>query len=294
MRLDLFLSQMFSISRNQAECAISSGAVLVNGRVEKKRYIVRKNDAISYKKVAAKKLDLSPVKMAFEVIYDDEHMFVINKPAGLVVHPAPGNYDNTFIHGFLSYCEASSFEDSLRPGLVHRLDKDTSGVLIAAKNQETLSLLSKQFHDRMVCKVYLGICEGRLEKTIEVEESIGRHRTDRKKMSITSSGRSAHTIFTPLVVGAKHTLVKMQPTTGRTHQIRVHAACINHPIVFDQLYGRKSIEYKEKMRQMLHCSEISLTHPWTQRSLQLRASFPEDMIALLQFLKISYNHLFGK
>ncbi len=288
LRLDIFLSKFFCFSRTFSQDAIAAGRVLVNGQIEKKRYCVAVLDhiVVSPREITTNS-KLQAVDMAFDVLFEDEHLFVINKPAGLVVHPAPGNYEGTFVNGFLAHCTNTDLNDPVRPGVVHRLDKDTSGVLIAAKTQNALQNMSRQFHDRTVHKEYLMILRGILTEPIVAEGSIGRDPRYRQRMAVLLSGRSAYTEFTPIVSNAGHTLVRACPRTGRTHQIRVHAACMGYPILGDSVYGKNCGDGKVS-RQMLHCSCIRCIHPVTHETLTLKAPHPVDMLAVMKELGLSY------
>lgn len=284
LRLDVFVARCWGVSRAFAQEGIELGSVLVNGRVEKKRYVVALSDRIDF---SPKKSTISPAvqprQMDFDILFEDESLFVINKPAGLVVHPAPGNYEGTFVSGFLAHCALSDFDDPIRPGIVHRLDKQTSGVLIGAKNREALHRLSQQFHDRTVYKEYVAIVKGSVTGPQVVEGSIGRDAKHRQRMAVVLGGRASYTEFYPICSNAGYTLIRAVPKTGRTHQIRVHAAFLGHPVLGDLLYSKEP-HACGAVRQMLHCSLIRFAHPTTGKTLTLKAPLPVDMLNLMKDL----------
>lgn len=284
LRLDQAIALLFpDISRSQAQELISSGAVLWNNSLAKKRMLVRENDSLQVRIPKGVSSTLIPQEMTFDILYEDDSLFVINKPPGMVVHPACGHWEGTFAHGFLAHCRSIESLDPLRPGVVHRLDKETSGVLIGAKTQEAVHLLSLQFQKREVKKWYEAVLVGEMRHEICKEESIGRDPKDRKKMACVSSGRNACSHFFPISVQKGLTYAKISIETGRTHQIRVHAASCGFPILGDSVYGRKEVNKKWGVeRQLLHCSEIVIVHPVTHCQVRFYAPLPADMKHLLQ------------
>jgi 23S rRNA pseudouridine1911/1915/1917 synthase len=284
MRLDQVISELFpDISRSQAQGLIGEKAVLLNGRQEKKRTVVHEGDTIQVEIPQERPTTLIPQDMEFSVLYEDDVLFVINKPPGMVVHPACGHWEGTFAHGFLAHCRSIESLDPLRPGIIHRLDKETSGVLIGAKTSESVRNLSQQFQKRLVQKWYQAILVGEMKREIDVDKAIGRDIKERKKMACLPSGRSAHSIFTPLRVQNGLTYAKIFIETGRTHQIRVHAAECGFPVLGDPVYGRKEMNKKLNVhRQMLHCSEIEIMHPLTACKMHFQAPLPIDMKSLLE------------
>ena len=238
-----------------------------------------------------------PEEMSFDILYEDADLFIINKPSGLVVHPSPGNRTGTFINGFVAHCKDLSCDDPIRPGLVHRLDKDTSGVLLAAKKPEILAALSLQFQERTVCKEYLAVVTGRMERSVCVDEPIGRDPVHRQRMAVVAEGKKAKTDFVPegppfcltpypqrggcIQFARDCTLVRATPYTGRTHQIRVHLALLKMPILGDSVYGFRSVnEMWGGPRQMLHCWSIAFAHPRTGKEMVVQAPIPKDMETL--------------
>jgi len=274
LRLDQALaSSCQGLSRTKAQQMIELGKVRVNGAPEKKRYVVFPGDRIAFELIEEEPLHVSAESMDFEILYEDEWLFVVNKPPGLVVHPAPGNRSGTFVNGLVAHCGEIPSDDPIRPGIVHRLDKETSGVLLAAKSQEVVQALGKQFHDRRVEKEYYAIVIGQMKEEVNVSFPIGRHPKERKKMAVVDGGREAATTFFPIRAANGYTFVRAIPYTGRTHQIRVHLAEIGFPILGDTLYGRKgSVE-----RQMLHSSKIGFTHPHKQEWMVCSAPMWDDM-----------------
>jgi len=274
LRLDQALVCSYQgLSRTKVQQMIDLGKVTVNGIIEKKRYVVALGDTIAFEPQVEEPLHVEAESMDFEIVYEDKWLFVVNKPPGLVVHPAPGNRSGTFANGLVAHCGEISSDDPVRPGIVHRLDKETSGVLIAAKNQAIVQALSGQFHDREVEKEYFAIVVGEMKQEQVVSASIGRHPKQRKKMAVVEGGKEAKTRFLPLKVANGYTFVKAIPYTGRTHQIRVHVAELGFPILGDALYGQR----RGVGRQMLHCSKIGCVHPMKQEKMLFTASLWGDM-----------------
>jgi 23S rRNA pseudouridine1911/1915/1917 synthase len=283
VRLDVALAKLFSFSRTSLQQWIEEGFVHVNGAAQKKRYVVEEGDLLSVYPMLPPPLQVVPEQMSFEVLYEDSAMFIINKPVGLVVHPAPGNEKGTFVNGLVAHLSDLECIDPIRPGIVHRLDKDTSGVLIAAKTPSALCALSKQFHDRTVHKEYLAIVVGCCKNRMECSLPIGRDPKNRQKMAIVEGGKEAYTEIFPLHISKDWTVVKAVPRTGRTHQIRVHLASLKIPILGDIVYGDQHVNAKwNAVRQMLHCRSISFVHPITGESLTIEAPVPEDMQKILR------------
>lgn len=227
--------------------------------------------------------------MQFDILYEDEFLLAINKPPGLVVHPAPGNWEGTFVNGLLALCHIADNTDPIRPGIVHRLDKETSGVLVAAKSTPILNALCKQFHDRTVLKEYLAIVEGTCTGSHEVRGAIGRDQRHRQKMTIRLDGKEAFTQITALASCQNLSIVKAMPHTGRTHQIRVHLASLGFPVLGDSLYGKKPCG--QIPRHMLHCAQICLVHPISHSTLVLKATIPNDMLEIMKNIVPNCNPL---
>ena len=281
-RLDIAVTNFFDVSRASLQRWIEEGLVRVNGKPQKKRYAVEKGDLISVRPEPPPPSQVQAEPMEFDVLFEDHALFVINKPPGLVVHPAPGNRTGTFVNGLVACCTDLECQDPIRPGLVHRLDKDTSGVLIAAKTMPVLSSLSLQFHDRRVQKEYLAIVAGKCREKMECRGPIGRDPKNRQRMAIVPGGKEAFTEFFPMHASEEWTFVKAVPHTGRTHQIRVHLMSLGIPILGDTLYGKCDVHSKARApRQMLHCASISFVHPTTGCPLTIRAPLPNDMRSIL-------------
>ena len=278
-RIDKLLSERFSsFSRSYFQHLIESGSVLLNGMQVKKRVAVSAGDEVEVCFQLTPELSLAPEPMSFEILFEDEHLLAINKPPGMVVHPAPGHPTGTFVNGLLAYCQSLPLANgSLRPGIVHRLDKDTSGVLIAAKTREAHQKIIELFSQRKMGKLYLAICCGRPPNEI-VEAPIGRHPIHRKKMAIVPEGREAVSHVQVAAFNEKTSLVLVRPKTGRTHQIRVHLKHVGHPILGDAVYGNHRMNQSlSPSRLLLHAYRLSFIHPCTQKPLCLSAPIPDDM-----------------
>lgn len=296
LRVDVALTKLLDLSRASLQRYIEEGFVHVNGQPCKKRSLVAEGDLLIVHLPAPEPSHVTPEEMEFDILYEDADLFIINKPSGLVVHPAPGNREGTFINGFVAHCKDLECDDPVRPGLVHRLDKDTSGVLIAAKKPDVLAILSRQFQERSVQKQYLAVIVGRLEQPVCVDKPIGRDPIHRQRMAVIASGKPAKTEFVPegspfrlkprrgcIQSPRDCTLIKALPHTGRTHQIRVHLASLGLPILGDSVYGLRPVnEMWDGPRQMLHCWSIAFTHPRTGEEMVIQAPVPEDMKEFLQ------------
>ncbi len=297
-RLDIFIAHYEPhISRNRIQTLIKSGLALVNNKPEKPGYKVKLGEAISLDLPERKIHDVLPEQIPLSILYEDTHIIVLNKPPGLVVHPAPGNYTGTLVNALLyhygslpSRGAGTEGDARERAGIVHRLDKDTSGVMVVARTQEALRSLSMQFKDRVVKKLYIALVAGVIKKgsgTIEV--GLGRHMKDRKKISVhTNKAREAVTSFTVKERYPKATLVEVEIKTGRTHQIRVHLAHIGYPVLGDRVYGGgKASTYGETIitRQMLHAESLSLLHPDTGIPMTFIAPPPADMAMVIEKLR---------
>jgi len=299
-RLDQLLSQVdLSLSRSQAKKLIEEKVILVNQKSAKPSVHLRQGDLISGTLPKPQPLLLEPEPTPLSILYEDPSIIVVDKPAGLVVHPAAGNPSGTLVNALLYHCkDLGGINGILRPGIVHRLDKDTSGVMVVAKDDEAYHQLTKQFKNRTVGKVYLAIVYGSLH-SIEglIDAAIGRHPKERKRMSTqTKKGRVAMTRWRRVENLDGFSLLEVHPQTGRTHQIRVHLSAIGHPILGDPLYGRKgrpgSIqdpvlkEFVKRMnRQALHAYRLAFDHPRTGRQVQFEAPLPQDMKDVLEWLR---------
>lgn len=300
-RLDLFIAHHKPhISRNRIQHMINAGLILVNGKTEKQGYKVKAGDKVTLALPERKTIHVSAENIPLNVIFEDEHMVVINKPAGLVVHPAPGNYTGTLVNALLFHYGSlpSVGKGELereRAGIVHRLDKDTSGVLVVARTPEALTALSAQFKNRMVQKKYVALVAGVIKKgSGTIETPIGRHVKERKKISVhTASPREAITLYRVKERFNDATLVEVEIKTGRTHQIRVHMAYFGHPVLGDRTYGGPKVMKTRDIsipRQMLHAESLSLFHPETGNPMTFIAPPPDDMIETISLLRSKRNH----
>jgi len=292
-RLDMFIAHFEAYSsRNRIQIFIKNGLALVNGKPEKPSYKVRAGDTVALELPERKVREVLPENIPLHIVFEDDHMVVLNKPPGLVVHPAPGNYTGTLVNALLyhygslpSSKKGTADEEGIgreRAGIVHRLDKDTSGVIVVARTEQALKALAKQFKDRVVQKKYVALVMGVIKKgSGTIEAAIGRHVKDRKKISIhTASPREAVSLFKVKERFKKATFVEVEIKTGRTHQIRVHMAHLGYPVLGDRVYGgakAAKLGGIEFPRQMLHAESLSLLHPVTGTPLTFIAPPPPDM-----------------
>jgi 23S rRNA pseudouridine1911/1915/1917 synthase len=289
-RLDSYLAQRElqpGLTRSMMQQLIRAGHVLVAGQKRKSSYRIQAGDLIEVCPPPPKPSALVPEEVPFQILYDDEHLAVIVKPPGVVVHPACGNETGTLVHGLLFRCaNLSGISGEQRPGIVHRLDKDTSGVMVIAKNDHSHQALSTQFKERRVEKIYRALVEGRMEATSgRIDLPIGRHPVQRKKMAVLPAGRLAVTNWHVLEEFADSTYLEIRLETGRTHQIRVHLAHIGHPVIGDPLYGHKKL--KNSHRQCLHAHQLSFFHPASGERLTFLAPLWPDMEGILARLRDS-------
>lgn len=287
-RLDYFLSKIIpDTSRTYIQKMIKEGLVSVNGKQKKSRYLIKEGDLIHIRFKEPEKMELIPEDIPIEIIYEDEDLLVVNKPKGMVVHPAPGNPRGTLVNALLYHVSSlSSINGDFRPGIVHRLDKDTTGLLVVAKNNDTHLLLAKQIKERNVKRVYMGLVYGELSKHEGVINApIGRHPINRKKMTvINENSKEAITSYRVIETFRGYTLIEASLTTGRTHQIRVHMAYIHHPIVGDSLYSNRKNEFGVKS-QLLHAEKLGFFHPKTGKYMEFTCRLPEEFDKIIQILK---------
>ncbi len=291
-RLDRYLVQALQdMSRTTVQQLIADGVVLVNGRASKAGYMLRAGDDILVAGIAGKESHSTarPMALPLNIIYEDADILVVNKPAGLVVHPAPGHRDDTLVNALLAYLPdlgaLNADSPGVRAGIVHRLDKDTSGLLIVAKNERARLALIEQMKRHEIIKRYLALVEGvvSLDKG-SIDAPIGRDPRHRQQMAITAVGsREARTHFRVLQRFSRHTLLLLQLETGRTHQIRLHLKAIGHPVVGDPIYGSGSVIKRAPLkRQFLHAYQLQFRHPVTGQMLELEAPLPDDLGAVLE------------
>ncbi len=283
-RLDSYISAVTDISRSHAERLISEGHVLVNGVLKEKKYKISAGDVLDIKVPAEKIPDLTPREMDISVIYECGEYAVIDKPAGITVHPAAGTGDDTIVNGLLHRFDIRDDND-VRPGIVHRLDKDTSGILLVAKNRTAREKLSGLFAGREVNKSYLAVCWGNPKfDHIVVEAPVGRHIKDRKKMSVTENGRYAKSEITVLKRLKGAFLAEVKIYTGRTHQIRVHMSHLGFPVAGDKVYGNKNSLSLKIDRQALHSHRLGFTDPFSGEKMEFVSPMPDDMEMLIKRL----------
>lgn len=281
-RLDKILIHRFpeGYSRTYFQNLIEEGLVLLDGKALKKRYKPNAGDEIEIYFSVTQEIDVNPENISLDILYEDRDILVVNKPPGMVVHPAPGNWSGTFVNALLYHCKNLQSDwgsDDLRPGIVHRLDKETSGLLLAAKTKCAHRHLVEQFASRQVKKEYLAICLGNPGNCV-INEPIGRHPIHRKMMAVVPDGKSATTTIQVLKTHGQLSLVKALPETGRTHQIRVHLKHRGAPIVGDATYGSPQINAKYRAeRQWLHAAKLLFHHPCSNQVLEFIAPLPADM-----------------
>jgi 23S rRNA pseudouridine1911/1915/1917 synthase len=287
-RLDKLLSARFSgHSRTYFQYLIEQGCVLVNGAPLKKREAPKAGDEIEVCFLLTPEISLEPQNILLDILFEDDHLIAVNKPAGMVVHPAPGHPKNTFVNALLFHCRNLPSIDPIRPGIVHRLDKDTSGILIAAKTAQAHIKLVELFSNRHIQKTYLAICVGTPKEGL-IDAPIKRHPMQRKEMTICfERGKEAKSLCKILKKNQHLSLVEIQLLTGRTHQIRVHLKHIGAPVLGDLVYGSPSANKRfNAARQLLHAHQLNFIHPMTNCLIHLSAPIPQD---LLQFTEIINN-----
>lgn len=285
VRIDVFLTENTEFSRNKISQVIKKGEVLVNNKKVSASYKVKIGDVINYNEPAPDIIDLEPEKMDLDIVYEDDYLVIINKPSGLVVHPAVGNYSHTLVNGLLYHFNKISNKKSIRPGIVHRLDKDTSGLMIVAKDDKTHDLLAGMIKNKKVERKYLALVWGvlRHEKGT-IDAPIGRDINDRQKYTVTDiNSKNSITHFKVIERFKEVSLLECKLDTGRTHQIRVHTEYIGHPIVNDPVYGRRKII--NDFGQMLHSKSIKLIHPITNKELFFEVDPPKEFNEILESFK---------
>ena len=287
-RLDSYIvDKIQELSRTTVKRLIDEEKILVNGKKQKSSYKPEQGDSISIDIPEAHEIELEAQNIPVPVIYEDNDIIVVNKPKGMVVHPANGNPDGTLVNAILAMCKdsLSGIGGEIRPGIVHRLDKDTSGLLIVAKNDEAHIKMSKQIQDRQVTKKYIALVKGVIsENEATIDLPIGRSTKDRKKMAVDAKGKNAITHFKVLKRYNNYTLLELKIDTGRTHQIRVHMSYIGHPVVGDSVYSNGKNEFGVE-GQMLHARYLEFKHPITGEELKLEAPIPNYFEDVLQRLE---------
>ncbi|MBQ9748090.1 MAG: RluA family pseudouridine synthase [Clostridia bacterium] len=293
-RLDLFLSeQIGELTRSHVQKLLADGFVLVNGAPVNKNYKLRVGDTVELTMPEPEPCRAEPEDIPIDIVYEDDDIIVVNKPKGMVVHPAAGNYTGTLVSALLYHCgeRLSGIGGVIRPGIVHRIDKDTSGLLVVAKNDAAHLFLSDEIKEHKVSRVYHAIVLGKLDEPFTVDLPIGRHPVDRKKMAVTeknSKNAVTHVSILGRYTGATH--IRCELETGRTHQIRVHLSHKNHPLLGDLVYGAAKHPMNQKYAkytdgQCLHAAELHLTHPRTGEPMHFEAPLPEYFTKVLDLLQ---------
>jgi 23S rRNA pseudouridine1911/1915/1917 synthase len=294
-RLDVWLQHEFpDHSRSSLQRLIRDGHILLNGKSTSPNSSIKPGDEVVLRIPPAQPTNLTPEEIPLEILWEDSHLLVLNKAPGIVVHPALGHQEHTLVHALLHHCknQLSGIGGIMRPGIVHRLDQDTSGCLVVAKTDEAHHKLADQFHDRTVDKIYLAVVWGQPHRQSgRIEQPIGRHPLHRKKMGIVPDGKHALTEWKCLHSWNTVSLIRCKLYTGRTHQIRIHMASIGHPIVGDAVYGRATFpkEYPtDHPRQLLHAWRLSFNHPIRNEIITCTAPCPSDF---LPFIPKDFNFM---
>ena len=292
-RIDVFLAERLSMTRSAIQKLIESGEVLVNGKKASKSLKLEEGDTVTVKIPEPAASEIAPENIPLDIVYEDSDLLVVNKPKGMVVHPAPGNYSGTLVNALLYHCKdsLSGIGGVVRPGIVHRIDKDTSGLLIVAKNDAAHLSLSEQISTHSFLRAYEAIAVGNIKlDEREIEGAIGRHPVNRKKMAVVSGGKYALTKIKVLERFSGYSYVRCTLTTGRTHQIRVHMSSVGHPLLCDELYGGGKSDFEKKNAhilagQCLHARMIGFVHPTTGENMYFESPLPEYFEKTLEKLR---------
>ena len=283
VRLDNYLCSLLDKSRSQVNKMIKNGEVLVNDKLVKSGYMVKLGDKIIVNH-EDEVMDVLPEKMVLDIVYEDDDVIVVNKANGVVVHPAPGNYHGTLVNGLLYHSELSSKNGEFRPGIVHRIDAYTTGLLMIAKNDKAHEILAKELEEKKTYRKYMALVWGGIkEDSGEIDAPIGRSDNDRKKMAINPKGKKAVTHFKVLERYKNATLIELILETGRTHQIRVHMDYINHPVVNDPVYGKRKLI--DDSGQCLHAKTLGFIHPKTGKYMEFDSELPKEFLNILNIFK---------
>ncbi len=287
IRIDKYLSLTSEeLTRNRIQGLISDGNVTVNGKAVKANYKVKENDRIELLIPDAVPADIPAEDIPLNIVYEDDDILIVNKPKGMVVHPAPGHYTGTLVNALMYHCKdkLSGINGELRPGIVHRIDMDTTGLLVVCKNDSAHNFVAEQLKEHSITRKYQAIVYNSFnEENGTIEGNIGRHPTDRKRMAIMSTGKPAVTHYKVLKNMGKYALVECQLETGRTHQIRVHMTSIKHPLLGDEVYGPKVCPFKLQ-GQVLHAKTIGFIHPTTKEYMEFDSDLPEYFENLIEKL----------
>ena len=289
VRLDIFLQNLNpEKSRSHIKHWIDNGDVKVNDKVVKAGYALKENDVVTLGHIEEKVLSAKPQNIDIDIVYEDKDLAVINKPQGMVVHPAINNYDGTLVNALMYKLDSlSSINGVIRPGIVHRLDKDTSGLLVVAKNDNAHISLSNQIASKECRRIYWALVDGIVKSDGEIKTCIGRDPKNRLKMAVLNEGKIAETKYKVLEILGNYTLVEYELKTGRTHQIRVHSAYMHHPIVGDKLYNNNKCKFNLN-GQLLHAKKLILTHPTTREVMTFESELPEYFKKVLLSLNSKY------
>ena len=287
IRIDKYLINNTDMSRNKIQKLINDGMIRVNGGLVKASYLVNINDKIEIDEDTSEEINVEPEEMKLDIVYEDNYLLVVNKPSGMVVHPGNGNYHHTLVNGLMYYCNnnLSKVNGDIRPGIVHRIDADTSGLLLVAKNDMVHNDLAKQIQEKSVDRKYIALVQGVIkEDSATIDAPIGRSVNDRKKMCVTSeNSKDAITHIKVLERYKTATLIECKLETGRTHQIRVHMNYINHPVVNDPVYGlKKQVDGYQSFGQMLHAKEIGFVHPITKKYMNFTVDPPKEFVEICE------------
>ena len=278
-RIDKYLADLIEeVSRTELKEYFNQGKILVNGKVVKPSYKLETNDVIVVEEIKQDEIDMVKENIPLDIVYEDDDLIVVNKPSGLVVHPAPGHTHGTLVNGLLYHCnQLSNMNGDIRAGIVHRIDKDTSGLLVVCKNNYAHRILAEQLKEKTTTRTYIAIVTGNISHNLgRIEAPIGRDPSNRQKMAVVQNGKSAVTHFKVLDRYRDFTLLELKLETGRTHQIRVHMAYINHPVVGDPLYGVK--KQTTEFGQYLHAKTLGFIHPRTNEYMEFTSELPEEFI----------------
>ncbi len=285
-RIDKFLVENTEYTRSKIQKMIDNDCILVNGKTIKNSYTLKENDQIEVKDYE-ENTDILPENIPLDIYYEDDDLIVVNKPSGMVVHPAPGNYTGTLVNALMYHTtNLSTVNTNIRPGIVHRIDADTSGLLLVAKNDKAHNILAEAIQKKEVVREYVALVEGIIkEDTATIDAPIGRDIHNRKKMCVTGdNSKEAVTHIKVLERYSDATLIRCKLETGRTHQIRVHLSYIGHPVVNDPVYGRRKL-INPKFGQMLHAEKLEFVHPTTKEYMEFTAPVPEEFTKILNLYK---------
>lgn len=285
VRADKFISELSDVSRSYAAFLIESGNCLLNNKICGKNYKVKSGDVFEVTVPEAEQPEIKAENIPLDIVYEDKDLLVVNKPKGMVVHPAPSHYSGTLVNALMYHCKGSlsGINGVIRPGIVHRIDKDTSGLLIVAKNDAAHNGLADQIKVHSFKRKYEAVVVGGIKENGVINAPIARHKTDRKKMAVSPDGREAITHYEVIANYSKHTHLRLSLETGRTHQIRVHLAYIGHSVAGDEVYGNGKPKWLNG--QCLHAKEIGFVHPITRKYMEFDSELPDYFEKFLKSIK---------